>query len=44
MALTCNDSVKMILSDLYDTGSGSGEELFTNCVKGCDHGGSGSGS
>ena len=42
MVLTCSDSVVMILSDLYDTGSG--EELFTNCVKGCDHGGSGSGS
>ena len=43
MALTCNDSVKMILSDLYDTVSGL-SELLTNCAKGCDHGGSGSGS
>ena len=28
MVLTCNDSVVMILSDLYDTGSGLSEELL----------------
>ena len=28
LVLTCNDSVVMILSDLYDTGSGLSEELL----------------